>query len=488
MATPAPVSLTQFEPALDVVNQLPHSGTASLDDIASTDEKLKDEFNMTNATADNLLKDLKLTQSDYNLGNTLSKLGFLIAELPSQMIGKKLGVDIWLPTQIVLFSILSSCQFWMNGRTSFLALRFFIAFGQGGFIPDVILFLSYFYTSYELPIRLAFFFCVNNAGATLTAFLAVGLLKMRGTLGYAGWRWMFLIEGLITLVIGIASFFLLPPGPAQTKSRWRPNGYFTDREVKIIVNKVVRDDPAKATMHNRQALTPGLLWKSIKDYDLWPMYLIGLLFGIPSVPMGFYFQISMKQLGFSTVKANLLAVPNTVWAMINLLLITAVTEIVQNRWALLSVQNWWYIPPFVALIVLPSPINPWTYFALATVILAVPLAHAAQVGWTSRNAGSVRTRTVSAALYNMCCQASNIIGANIYQAKDAPRYKKGNKILLGIAVFNVAILYPGAGLYYRWRNGQKARKWNALSTEAKRKYLATTTDEGARRLDFQFAY
>lgn len=49
---------------------------------------------------------------------------------------------------------------------------------------------------------------------------------------------MFLIEGLLTLVVGIASFFLLAPGPSQTKARWRPNGYFTDREVKIIVNKV----------------------------------------------------------------------------------------------------------------------------------------------------------------------------------------------------------------------------------------------------------
>jgi hypothetical protein len=96
---------------------------------------------------------------------------------------------------------------------------------------------------------------------------------------------MFLIEGLITAVVGLASFFLLPAGPSQTKSWWRPKGYFTDREVKIIVNKVVRDDPSKATMHNRQALSPGLLWKSLKDYDLWPMYLIGLTFGIPGVPL-----------------------------------------------------------------------------------------------------------------------------------------------------------------------------------------------------------
>jgi hypothetical protein len=60
----------------------------------------------------------------------------------------------------------------------------------------------------------------------------------------------FLIEGIFTLSVGIASFFMLPPGPSETKARWRPKGYFTEKEVKIIVNRVIRDDPAKGTMHN----------------------------------------------------------------------------------------------------------------------------------------------------------------------------------------------------------------------------------------------
>lgn len=58
-----------------------------------------------------------------------------------------------------------------------------------GFIPDVILYLSYFYSSYELPIRLAFFWSINYLASTITAFLAVGLLKMRGIGGHAGWQW-----------------------------------------------------------------------------------------------------------------------------------------------------------------------------------------------------------------------------------------------------------------------------------------------------------
>ncbi|GAA5819985.1 hypothetical protein JCM11251_005435 [Rhodosporidiobolus azoricus] len=447
-----------------------------------------DRGNLANGTADNLLNDLKLTQADYNLGNTLSKLGFLTAELPSQMVGKKLGVDIWLPMQLCIFSVLAFAQFWMNGRASFLALRFLIAFFQGGFIPDVILYLSYYYTKHNLPIRLAFFWSINYIADMITAFLAVGLLKMRGIRGYAGWRWMFLVEGLFTLTIGIASFFMLPPGPSQTKAPWRPKGYFTDKEVKIIVNRVVRDDPHKATMHNRQALTPKLLWKSLCDYDLWPMYAIALTFGIPGVPIKAYFQLSMKGLGFSTVMANVLSVPNTAISVVNLLLITLLSETVNSRTWVASIENWWFLIFFIPLRVLPSPINPWTYFALATLVLGFPYAHALQVAWCSRNAGSVRTRTVSASVYNMFVQVSSIIGSNLYQASDAPRYFRANSVILGIIAMNLLIIYPGTYTYYRWRNAQKEKAWSKMTTQERSQYLATTTDEGAKRLDFRFAY
>lgn len=100
---------------------------------------------------------------------------------------------------------------------------------QGGFIPDVILYLSYFYTKNELPIRLAWFWVSNYMSHIVGAFLATGILRLRGVNGVAGWRYLFLIEGLFTFIVGLLSFALMPPGPTQTRTWYRKNGWFDER-------------------------------------------------------------------------------------------------------------------------------------------------------------------------------------------------------------------------------------------------------------------
>ncbi|OAL40654.1 hypothetical protein AYO20_00390 [Fonsecaea nubica] len=447
-----------------------------------------DRSNLTQAVTDNFLGDLGMDTNDYNWGNTVFKLSFLCAELPSQLVSKWMGPDRWIPTQMVLWSLVAGSQFWLSGRASFLTCRALLALLQGGFIPDMILYLSYFYKHGELSLRLGFWWTAMSIADIIASFLGAGLLRMRGHLGYAGWRWLFLIEGLLTLVLGLVAFMLMPPGPCQTANWSRgKKGWFTEREETIMVNRIIREDPSKSTMHNRQPITPKLLWHSLTDYDLWPLYLIGLTFQTPMTTPTQYLTLSLKQLGFGTIKTNLLVVPSVVGHILTMLLFTYLAEIVGQLWIFGLLAQVWALPflSYIYAIDINS-INRWTAFGIMTVLLAYPSTHAIQVGWNSRNSNSVRSRTVSAALYNMGCQTSGIIASNIYREDDRPRYRRGNRVLVSLCAVNIGI-YVFAKVYYVVRNKRRDRIWNAMTEEQRAEYLATTTDKGNKRLDFRFA-
>ncbi|PKY01098.1 permease of the major facilitator superfamily [Aspergillus campestris IBT 28561] len=447
-----------------------------------------DRGNLVQAVSDNLLDDLKLSTNDYNTGNIIFYVSFLLAELPSQLVSKIIGPDRWIPIQISLWSIVAISQAALSGRASFFATRSLLGVLEGGFIPDIILWLSYFYTSRELPTRLSFFWTAYGLTTIITAFMAYGILHMRGVLGWAGWRWLFLIEGLITLLIGLASFFKMPASAVETKKWFRPKGWFNDREVRIVVNRVLRDDPSKGDMHNRQAVTPKRLWDALRDYDLWPMYLLGVLVYTPMVPMGTYITLLLRGIGFDTFVTNLLTIPSSVGHIISLIVLTQISERLNQRALVAIAQSIWVLPCIVALRFWPDVMdNKWGTYAIITTLLCFPYAHAILVGWVSKNSNNVGTRTVSAAVYNMSVQLGSVIGNNIYREDDRPKYRRGNSVLLALNLLGI-VVFIGTKIYYVSRNRYRDRIWAAMTEEQRLDYSRNTTDTGSKRLDFRFAH
>lgn len=381
--------------------------------------------NLHEAVADNLLQDLHMGTNDYNLGNTLNLCAFLCAELPSQIISKALGPDIFIPIQICCWCLVSTCQGALTNKTGFLICRVLIGLFQGGFIPDMILWLSYFYKSGELPIRLWGFWASLALTQTITSVLAYFILRMRGVAGLTGWQWLFIIEGCITLLIGIWSFYLMVPSVVQTKNRFHPEGWFTDREEKIVVNRILRDDPLKGGMNNRQALPFKAILRSLMDWNLWPIFVIGILGYIPMLTVLPYMVLSMKQLGFSTLDVNLLTIPLHILQIIFMFGITWVSEKFNERSLMSLVMPLVAIPFLAALRWWPGTMeDAWLTWFFVTMVLSAPLIHSMCVAWVSRNSNSIETRSVCSALYNMFVQAGGIIAYNIYREDDLPKYQE----------------------------------------------------------------
>ncbi|KAJ5450721.1 uncharacterized protein N7458_007170 [Penicillium daleae] len=447
-----------------------------------------DRGNLVQAVSDTFLADLKLTTNDYNYGNIVFRVSFLVAELPSQLISKKIGPDRWIPIQMVLWSVVAISQCAITDRKTFLLTRSLLGILEGGFIPDIVLWLSYFYTSRELPIRLSFFWTSLSVTTIVTSLLAFAVFHLSGVHGWAGWRWLFLIEGLITLSIGLASFFMMPASVVQTKTWFRPNGWFTDREVSIVANRVLRDDPSKGDMHNRQAVTPKRLWNAIKDYHMWPIYFIGVVAYIPQSPPSSYITLTLRSLGFNKFNTNLLTIPANVFHIGNLLLITWISSRL-NQWSLVSMfQALWTLPCLLALRFWPDVIsNAWGTYAVVTVLLSYPYCHAIVVAWVSRNANNVGNRSVAAALYNMSVQAGDAAAFFIYRDDDKPKYRRGNTDLIAINILAI-VLFLAAKAYYVFQNRRRDKIWNAMSEQEQNDYIRNTKDQGSSKLNFRFAH
>ena len=254
-----------------------------------------------------------------------------------------------------------------------------------------------------------------------------------------------------------------------------------------MTNRILRDDPSKCDMHNRQAVDLKGLWTSLKDYDLWPIYIIGILFEIPTGPPKTYLTLSLKAIGFGTFQTTLLSIPVTVFAAINLLWVTELTERFRKISIIGLLTQLWSLPLLIILYTSSGTLSRWGLYAVTFVLLGWPSPHAAHVGWCSRLSNAVRTRTVSAALYNITIQLSGISSSNIYREDDKPLYRRGNQQLIAINVATI-VAYALAHVYYSRRNQWKKSQWEQKSPEEKAIYLETTSDQGNKRLDFVFDY
>ncbi|KAJ1028743.1 hypothetical protein NDA16_001908 [Ustilago loliicola] len=430
--------------------------------------------NINRALADNFLGDLNMNQDDFNNGQVIFLICFLSAELPSGLISKKLGADIWVPIQIISWSIISASQAALKNKTSFFICRALQGIAQDKYLSDLVEGLGY-----KADIQI------------LGSFLAAGFIQLRGLNGLAGWRYLFGFEGLITGIIGILSFFLLAPSPTNTAGLLRgKKGWFNEREEKILVNRVLRDDPTKGDMNNREGVSVKGLWAAIREKDLWPVYLLSLVVFQSYNPPQTYLSLILKQLKFGTLQSNLLAIPSQFFFALNTIPYAWLSAKLNERGILASLSNFWTLAFFIPLYLLKHSMEEkynWIRYGLITALTSVPYCHPFLIGWVSQNSQSVRNRAVSLCLYNMSVQVGSILATRIYTAGDKPYYIKGNIALISLASLSIVLCWL-VKLYYIQRNKQKKRVWEALSADEQLQYKLTTKDEGSKRLDVLFVH
>jgi hypothetical protein len=136
-----------------------------------------------------MLPEFGMNKNDFNYGQTIFLVSFLSAELPSGLISKKLGPDVWIPFIISAWSVVSASQAGLKSKAGYYVCRCLLDLLMGGFIPDTVLYITYWYKARQLPIRLSWFWTVLSVCNVFGSLIAAGVLQMRGLAGLAGWQW-----------------------------------------------------------------------------------------------------------------------------------------------------------------------------------------------------------------------------------------------------------------------------------------------------------
>jgi MFS transporter, ACS family, tartrate transporter len=161
--------------------------------------------------------DLGFTASMLGFGAGIFFWGYFLFEVPSNIILHKVGARIWIARVMVTWAIVSAGMAFVQGPTSFYVMRFLLGAAEAGFFPGIILYLSYWFPARHRAGVTAFFMAAAPISTALGSPLSAALLEMDGIMGMHGWQWMFILEAIPALILGIVVFFYMTDKPEKAK-------------------------------------------------------------------------------------------------------------------------------------------------------------------------------------------------------------------------------------------------------------------------------
>ena len=244
--------------------------------------------------------DLGFTASILGFGAGIFFWGYFLFEVPSNIILHKVGARLWIARVMVTWGIISACMALVDSPTSFYVVRFLLGAAEAGFFPGIILYISYWFPARHRAGVTAFFMAAAPISTALGSPLSAALLEMDGIMGLHGWQWMFILEAVPALILGVVVFFYMTDKPEQ--ARW-----LKDDERAWLVKEMNAEAASKAKDAKHGGLS-GLLNPRV-------LALAFIYFGTSAglYTLGIWAPQIIKQLGVSSMTVGLLnAIPPAV--------------------------------------------------------------------------------------------------------------------------------------------------------------------------------
>ncbi|KAL2204818.1 MFS general substrate transporter [Sarocladium strictum] len=387
-----------------------------------------DRMNIGNARIAGMGDDLKLDDSMYAWVLSIFFFGYLICEVPSNMILSRSRPSIFLPGIMIIWGALCAVMSVSKNYATLLAFRFILGCIESGFFPGVLYLLSSWYTRAELGKRFAIFYAAAVLSGAFGGLLAGGITSgLHDAHGITGWRWLFIVEGVATVGVGIIAIFVLLDYPHNSKR-------LSEQERQLAQIRIMADGLASSSTVTGRLTHWQAFVAAISDPRTY-IFIVLFMLDVGAGTISYFIPTITKTLGYSSVQAQYMTVPIYAVATIVLIFVAWSSDRhIERRWHITSAL----VLGCVGAVVCAAVQNPIVRYVMICLVAsgiwsALPLI----LSWTSATVSlPPEKRAIVLALVNAFGNFSSVYGSRIWPSGDSPAFHTG---------FGVTAAFLGAG-------------------------------------------
>ncbi|CAG8649738.1 14830_t:CDS:10 [Cetraspora pellucida] len=386
-----------------------------------------DRVNIGNAKLANLERDLNLTGNEYNWSLGIFFLGYVIFEVPSNIILIKTKPSIWISTLMVMWGAIMIGMAFVKNFSQLMATRFLLGAFESGLFPGVIFYITKWYKKSERNYRISLFFAGATIAGAFNGLLAFSITNLNGKLGLNGWQWLFIIDGVVTVLVASASFFLITDY-AETAT------WLTEDERKLAVDRLRSDTGHVHTTH----FDKHQIFQAFKDLKIYIFMFLYFCLLVTLYSFSFFIPTIVNGLGFDTVISQLLSTPPFIFGCISSVTIAKLSDHYGIRSPYLISGLLISIIGYTLLIIHSNSIA-LKYTGVCIVGLGIFACIPISLTWLTNNLAGDSKCAVGSAMVIAWGNIGGVVSAQIYKSSDAPTYLTGHSVALSLLVFAVIL-------------------------------------------------
>ncbi|KAL0074266.1 major facilitator superfamily domain-containing protein [Phycomyces blakesleeanus] len=391
-----------------------------------------DRNNMPNAYTNGMDTELNLASDKYNWAITMFFIGYIILQIPANAIITKVRPSIMLPGVVFVWGAIVCFMALVKNYQGLYGLRICLGFSEAAFYPGIVFLLGSWYSREELGTRTAVFVAGSQVSGAFSGLISGAIASgLDGVHGMRGWKWLFIIEGLLAVVIGFCGFFLLPDFPHNTR-------FIVGEERDLAIERLERQ--------GKKTLSTGLNLTTFRNLLTTPyVWLFLFTFICFQEGMGILqnFPIILSKLGYSSSFANYMMVPIWVWVAVVLVVQGWLSDRYGKRaWHILAGSAWtllWY----VVLVAVDGGKSPIVLVFVAAYMIP-PIFGASPIMMTWLNEiyqNDSETRALAIAIVNSLGNlAPNFINIKAWIVTDAPDFRTGKIVTMSMTALTLVLI------------------------------------------------